>query len=166
MGVTPRSLQRVSLRGGAVLVSGAGFIERSYDLGGAGGSTHVPAPESAPSCPSPRTPLGSRNLNRAAWTWPDASTAGVRPVAGWVLFSLSPQWWDLGGWASWEVFHCFHEGDKKGCPYPRVEAREGPMDSRHVGTGWALDWRGFEGARRWAFELFSASFPVGGSDQL
>lgn len=40
------------------------------------------------------------------------------------------------------------------------------MDSRHMDTVWALDWRVFEGARRWAFELSPASFPIDGSDQL
>ena len=138
--------------------------------GGRGrGSRHIPAPESALSRPptSPHTP-GKSEPKRAAWMWPGASAArqflprpGACPFPGWVPFSLSPhQWWDLGSWESWKVpgnmlvlFQCFYEGDKKGCPYPRVEAREGPVDSGHMGTVWALDWRVFEGVRRWAFEL-------------
>lgn len=123
---------------------------------GAGGSTHVPTPESAPSRPSPRTPLGSRNLNRAAWTWPDASTARGPPLR-WMgaVFSepitVGPG--RLGELGS-------HEGNEKGCPYPRVEAREGPMDSRHMDTLWAPDWRALRGQGDGPLNSFLLPLPL------
>ena len=131
-------------------------------------SRHIPAPESAPSRPptSPHSP-GKLEPKRAAWMWPGASTRQFLPqpraapsLDGCCFLSAHI----IGGtWAAGRAEKCqetcsfcfsvFMKETKRGALTPGLKPGRGPVDSGHMGTVWALDWRVFEGVRRWAFEL-------------